>query len=75
MHRMFYIYEAPKGQPMNQWVLLKAYVRPSHVSRWLKKTSLKEMQVEVRDGDQDEILGLYEAEEWLRMAKPSSAGT
>ena len=37
MHRMFYIYEAPKGQPMNQWVLLKAYVRPSHVSRWLKR--------------------------------------
>ena len=56
---------------MNQWVLLKAYVRPSHVSRWLKKTPgcLREMQVEVRDGDQDEILGLYEAEEWLRMGE------
>ena len=69
MHRMFYIYEAPKGQPMNQWVLLKAFVRPSHVSRWLKKTPLREMQVEVRDGDQDEVLGLYEAEEWLRMGE------
>ena len=69
MHRMFYIYQAHKGQPMNQWVLLKAYVRPSHVSRWLKKTPLTEMQVEVRDGDQNEVLGLYEAEEWLRMGE------
>ena len=69
MHRMFYIYEAHKGQPMDQWVLMKAYVRPSHVSRWLKKAPLTEMRVEVRDGDQNEILGLYEAEEWLRMGE------
>ena len=54
---------------MDQWVLMKAYVRPSHVSRWLKKAPLTGMQVEVRDGDQNEILGLYEAEEWLRMGE------
>lgn len=69
MHRMFYIYEAHKGQPMDQWVLMKAYVRPSHVSRWLKKAPLTQMRVEVRDGDLDEILGSYEAEEWLRMGE------
>lgn len=69
MHRMFYIYEAHKGQPMDQWVLMKAYVRPSHVSRWLNKAPLTGMRVEVRDGDQNEILGLYEAEEWLRMGE------
>ena len=69
MHRMFYIYAAHKGQAPDQWVLMKAYVRPSHVSRWLKKAPLTKMRVEVRDGDQEEILGLYEAEEWLRMGE------
>ena len=69
MQRMFYIYEVHKGRPMDQWVLMKAYVRPSHVSRWLKKAPLTQLQVEVRDGDHDEILGSYEAEEWLRMGE------
>lgn len=69
MHRMFYIYEAHKDQPMDQWVLMKAYVRPSHVSRWLKKAPQTQMRVEVRDGDQNAILGSYEAEEWLRMGE------
>lgn len=69
MHRMFYIYEARQGQPLDQWVLMKAYVRPSHVSRWLNKAPLTTMRVEVRDGDQGKILGSYEAEEWLRMGE------
>ena len=69
MQRMFYIYEARQDAPMDQWVLMKAYVRPSHVSRWLKKAALTKMAVEVRDGDQNEILGLFEAEEWLRMGE------
>ena len=69
MYRMFYIYEARQGQPIEQWVLMKAYVRPSHVSRWLKETPSADRRVEVRDGDQNEVLGLYEAEEWLRMGE------
>lgn len=69
MHRMFYIYAAHDGQPLDQCVLMKAYVRPSHVSRWLKKTPQATMRVEVRDDDRNEILGLYEAEEWLRMGE------
>ena len=70
MHRMFYIYEAHKGQPMDQWVLMKAYVRPSHVSRWLKEGAADgqcgwrcAMAIRMR------LLGLYEAEEWLRMGE------
>ena len=69
MRRMFYIYEAHKGQANDQWLLMKAYVRPSHVSRWLKGARRAELRVEVRDGDQNEILGSYEAEEWLRMGE------
>lgn len=69
MQRMFYIYAAQTAQPLDQWVLMKAYVRPSHVSRWLKKAPQTTMRVEVRDGDQNEILDLYEAEEWLRMGE------
>ncbi len=75
MGRLFYICELRQGAQMDQWVLMKAYLRPSEASRGLKKTSLTKMTVEVRDGDQDKILGSYEAEEWLRMAKPLSAGT
>lgn len=69
MHRMFYIYAAHDGQPLDQWVLMKAYVRPSHVTRWLKKTPQTTMRVEVREDDRNEILGTYEAEEWLRMGE------
>ncbi len=69
MRRMFYIYEAQKSQSLDQWVLMKAYVRPSYVSRWLKRAPQRKMRVEVRDSDRDEILSFYEAEEWLRIGE------
>ncbi len=69
MRRMFYIYEAQTGQSLDQWVLMKAYVRPSYVSRWLNSAPQRKMRVEVRDSDRDETLGFYEAEEWLRVGE------